>query len=756
MSSCANLLSERLNANDQSRNTPTFGGEAVLFRRLAKLIYRTILEQETIVHRLLVRRMMFLKRVVFLSTVLVFPTFLMFSWIRLGVRLLFGLKPTVLWAPTPILTIVDSSEVLRRQGYSSTTLVFTSYFITDRFDINLKSLIQNPAVGYWLPNVLFLWSLLKFDIYHFFYDGGLWSGMKIVPEAKWLELPFLRLAGKRIIASAYGADVRTKFENERWQPVNICQECPEPGKFCVCNVGTGTLNIKYYRDWCNVLLATGDMHDFVFGSRKDINYWPIDVNQVEFVGIVPHDGPVRLAHSPNHREFKGTRHIEAAIAALQAKGYDVQLDIVEKVSNAEAKRRYAAADVVVAQCLVGWGYTEIEAMAAGKPVVTYLRDPKSVSHMPGCPMVSAHPETLQQQLEKLITQPVLREELGRRGREYVEKYWSYEALGPRYDQLHQAVWRDNRLWKTLKDKWLDFFRGETRYRVGNRLFGKKLEEWAIHSDCFLNTRRIDSGCYGQPPYDEHGLPRMFYNGRYVEHPGVLALTAMNAYHCSLAEPDNEQHTQRFLKYAGSLKDRLQIDENGVGRWYYPFETIGRPGKMQLPWVSCFSQATALSMLLRADQIQPGEGFGESAVAAARLYQVSLEDEGIQCLDEGLTFLEEYPEDPPSHVLNGFITAVLSLHEYWRVHQEEWARSLLDRCIQTLTQVISRYETPQGLRYDLRLEGVVSPDYYYFIVQQLWALHQISGQRVFKKYAHRWTRAMHRQKLAQFVTLRMPL
>jgi hypothetical protein len=104
--------------------------------------------------------------------------------------------------------------------------------------------------------------------------------MKIVRPAKWLELPLLRLAGKRVIASAYGADVRMRHLNEMWQPYNICRECPEPGKYCICTAD-GLINAKYHRDWCNVLLAMGDMHDFIGESRLDFNYWPVDVKQVE-------------------------------------------------------------------------------------------------------------------------------------------------------------------------------------------------------------------------------------------------------------------------------------------------------------------------------------------------------------------------------------------------------------------------------------------------------------------------------------------
>lgn len=238
-----------------------------LSHRLMRTLLCDWLRQDGRAGRWVIQHYTVVRRAVFVTTLAVYPLFCIVSWARVWSRRLLGLKPSVLWAPTPILTIAESSKVLRRCGYKSTTLVFTTYHITSDFDLNLQRVIHNPAVAFWIPNLLFLWSLLRFDIFHFFFDGGLWSGMKIIPEAKWLELPLLRLAGKRIIASAYGGDVRVKSLCERRGEYNLCAECPEPEKYCICDESAAAINTKYYRDWCNELLAMGDMGEYVEGSR---------------------------------------------------------------------------------------------------------------------------------------------------------------------------------------------------------------------------------------------------------------------------------------------------------------------------------------------------------------------------------------------------------------------------------------------------------------------------------------------------------
>ena len=79
--------------------------------------------------------------------------------------------------------------------------------------------------------------------------------------------------------------------------------------------------------------------------------------------------PVVL-HAPSSRTRKGTEHVIAACEQL-----DCELEIVEGLDHREAFERYRDADVVVDQLNAGWyGVFAIEAMALGKPVVTFLHD----------------------------------------------------------------------------------------------------------------------------------------------------------------------------------------------------------------------------------------------------------------------------------------------------------------------------------------------------------------------------------------------
>ena len=110
-------------------------------------------------------------------------------------------------------------------------------------------------------------------------------------------------------------------------------------------------------------------------------------------------------HAPSSRTRKGTEHVVAACAAL-----DVDLEIVEGLDHREAFERYRRADVIVDQLNAGWyGVFAIEAMALGKPVVTFLHDEavRRTEEAFGLevPIVNASKETLVDALRPLVARP---------------------------------------------------------------------------------------------------------------------------------------------------------------------------------------------------------------------------------------------------------------------------------------------------------------------------------------------------------------
>ena len=147
----------------------------------------------------------------------------------------------------------------------------------------------------------------------------------------------------------------------------------------------------------------------VVGSYDAIRWVPdahvippgIDVHAIEPAPPTNRERPV-VVHAPSSRARKGTEHVVAACAEL-----DVDLEIVEGLDHREAFERYRDADVIVDQLNAGWyGVFAIEAMALGKPVVTFLHDEavRRTEEAFGIevPIVNATKETLVDVLRPLV------------------------------------------------------------------------------------------------------------------------------------------------------------------------------------------------------------------------------------------------------------------------------------------------------------------------------------------------------------------
>jgi glycosyltransferase involved in cell wall biosynthesis len=288
-----------------------------------------------------------------------------------------------------------------------------------------------------IPFLVLPWVLSRYHVFHFFADRGIlpsWSGHRI----NRMELLLLRLLRKKLFVYTYGGDVRTRQATLALGRYNCCLHCPEVGRYCVCDEGAQGRNLALLRRYATAVLAMGDMAEYTPGSDNSLFFWPIDLARVPFVGVRADDSPpIRIVHAPNHRHFKGTDYLVAAVERLRSEGLPVELRCVERVPNEQAMAVYAEADVVAEQFLIGWhGYTAIEAMALGKPVVAYIRKPDYHPAPDECPIVSASPDDLADVLRSLATDGARRRALGEQGRAYVERHYSLEAFSQRLKALY--------------------------------------------------------------------------------------------------------------------------------------------------------------------------------------------------------------------------------------------------------------------------------------------------------------------------------
>jgi glycosyltransferase involved in cell wall biosynthesis len=292
-----------------------------------------------------------------------------------------------------------NAEAQRRLGADARLVVFNRYRLHPEADWDLA--LSGPQWRRQPRQWAALARLLpRTDVFHFYF------GLTLVPKS--LQLPILRAARKRSVMHFLGSDWRGKTP----------EQLAYAQRFDARIVGS---------------LAAA-------AAIPDAELIPPGLDLRPFTPVPPTDRERPLVvHAPSDRKRKGTEFVIAACEQLP-----VELDIVEGVHHEEARARYARADVVVDQLNAGWhGIFALEAMALGKPVVTYLREEtvEQAARAYGIriPIVSATKETLVDALRPLVESPALRREVGAASRAYVERVHDVDRVAERLLDLYSRL-----------------------------------------------------------------------------------------------------------------------------------------------------------------------------------------------------------------------------------------------------------------------------------------------------------------------------
>jgi glycosyltransferase involved in cell wall biosynthesis len=293
----------------------------------------------------------------------------------------------------------ENVQALRRRGVGARLVVFERGKLHHEADWSLD---RGGPLPVRLAQQFAAFARLapKTDVFHFYF------GLTLVPKS--IQFPLLRLLRKKSVFHYLGSDIRGKSRAE---------------------------------------LAFGKRADAEVVGSYDAVRWvpeahviPPGLDLRPFTPVPPSDSPRPLVvHAPSNREKKGTRYVIEACEQL-----GVELDIVEGVPHEEARDRYRRADIVVDQLNAGWhGVFALEAMALGKPVVTYLKPDVVERSADGfgirIPIVPATKETLVDALRPLVEQPALRREVGAASRAYVEQVHDIDRVADRLVDLYRSL-----------------------------------------------------------------------------------------------------------------------------------------------------------------------------------------------------------------------------------------------------------------------------------------------------------------------------
>lgn len=252
------------------------------------------------------------------------------------------------------------------------------------------------------------------------YHGGVILGAR---THHLLEGPILKLRGIPMLMSFGGGDAR------------ITRTAHEKNPYFYR--GTDDARDRRVRQYLKSISASirhvatdQEMMTYVepYFERCHLFRQPVDTGAIAYVEPAA-DRPPIVMHVPTETDVKGTTHVVAAAERLKAEGHRFTFRMVRQLSQAEMYRELAGCDVYVDELLCGaHGVTTVEAMAAGKPTLTYVRPDLVAQYPADLPIVNVNPDTIYHELKSIISDAARRVELSRRGRAYVERYHAVPVI----------------------------------------------------------------------------------------------------------------------------------------------------------------------------------------------------------------------------------------------------------------------------------------------------------------------------------------
>jgi glycosyltransferase involved in cell wall biosynthesis len=239
-----------------------------------------------------------------------------------------------------------------------------------------------------------------------------------------IDLPVLKTSGKRIVVIANGDDIRSRRL--------LLREMELAGlhghvKHAVSDLDLGSRGleeinrerakkIEKYADH----IFTRPMSAQFLKRDYDLLWLPTDLSTLEF--CVGGSQPPVVVHAPSESKVKGTGYVEGAVKTLKQEGYSFRFELCQNMTNPEIRRILASADIAIDQLILpGYGLFAVEAMATGCAVLS-----SAVAGYNGfpvdLPIMTTTPDTIYENLKKLLEDRDLRARMAHEGRAYVEQY----------------------------------------------------------------------------------------------------------------------------------------------------------------------------------------------------------------------------------------------------------------------------------------------------------------------------------------------
>jgi hypothetical protein len=324
-----------------------------------------------------------------------------------------------------VISYVDrrpKSKIIERDRYNFwRTKFYPSIFTKYQYSPSWK---VTKFIYYRLKNFCYDWSyrtqfnhiLKRTDVFIFFYNSFLENSD---------DLELIKASGKKIIFIFVGDDARWFYGMHQ--------------DFKLNNLHTYTYgddydySVKGLEFRLQKIRKAEKFADFIFSKREQsqlqlrtFSHYPMLVYSDEYDSdrMQRKHRPI-VVHAPTNPLVKGTKFVLEAFEKLRSEGIEFEAKLIENLCHMEAKQVYLDADIIIDQLYIpGGGKLSTEGMALGKVVLSRMAYNTYEQGFPisECPIVDVSPDTIYNELKRIIVDYPKRVHLAQKGKDYVSLY----------------------------------------------------------------------------------------------------------------------------------------------------------------------------------------------------------------------------------------------------------------------------------------------------------------------------------------------
>jgi hypothetical protein len=269
----------------------------------------------------------------------------------------------------------------------------------------------------------------RYHVFHFNYGTSLIDLWKI--RMPLVDLPFYK--NGKIVVTYNGCDARQRYPTLQRVTTSACHhdDCYEG----ICKDGKldelKRRRILKFDEYADAIFAVNP--DLMYFLPKRARFLPYTIatwNEIETVPYQRISKKVKIVHSPTNRGAKGSETILGCLNLLTKHyGERIEVILVENMTNKEALRIYAQADLAIDQILIGWyGGFAVEMMKMGKPVMAFIREedlkfiPKEMAEECQQAIINVNPSSLYEKLCFLLENPEILRRYREAALDYVHRW----------------------------------------------------------------------------------------------------------------------------------------------------------------------------------------------------------------------------------------------------------------------------------------------------------------------------------------------